>query len=115
MAPPHGDANATGQLIRIVQDYQLLWEVDGLAALFAARLASPATHLPGADPVGEILANHRRLLSAAVWDAHRETGSETGHADGLADALVGVYLIRRLAGVSLAGWTADALGLLRVQ
>jgi hypothetical protein len=115
MTPGRDDGNTKEELIRVVHDYQRLWEIDGLAALFAARLASPASHRPGTDPVGDILANHRRLLSVAVGDVRIETDGDSTDSDGLADALVGIYLIRRLAGVPLAGWTGDALRLLRFQ
>jgi hypothetical protein len=115
MTPRRDDANTTEELIRVAHDFQRLWEVDGLAALFAVRLASPTNHCPGTDPVGDILAHHRHLLSAAVGDVRSATEGDPRDSDGLADALVGIYLIRRLAGVPLVGWTDEALRLLRFQ
>ena len=94
MAPP---------LLSIVEDFGRLWDVPGLGPLLASRMAAAPAGSSCDDPCALVLAEHRRLLVEALRRAD---------ADGeLADALVGVYLVRRLRGERLQGWAGDAVRL----
>ena len=92
------------ELRAVVQDFERLWSVAGLAEGFAANLAG---HSPTTGAVDLVLAEHHRLLVAAL----RRAGHPAGTLDDLADALVGFYLgrrLRRTAGTT-EGWAGAAI------
>ena len=98
------------ELLSIVEDFELLWELPGFAGLLAARLAAPAQRGKFDDPCDVVLAEHHRLLAHALRQAQSRVEVAAGRAPGdLADALVGCYLIRRLAGGPLDGWAHEAI------
>ncbi len=89
----------------MTEEFQRLWEVTGLAEALAARMALPGSSRSAEDPVDIVLAVHRNMLTAALREAREQgnIGSRPG-PDELADALLGVYLSRRLAGRPIEGW-----------
>ena len=97
-------------LLSIVEDFERLWNVEGFAEAFAARLATPPAHDTPEDAFDLVLAENRRLLVAALrhGQARGEIRSEVD-AGQLASALVGVYLARRLAGDDLGAWARAAI------
>jgi hypothetical protein len=102
-------------LLTIIEDFGRLWNVHGFAALLASRLADPPADRDGSpDPCGIVLEEHRRLLIAALKRAGQQP-ELAGCSDmgTLADAFLGLYLVRRLRGDRLEGWAEDAIGLLR--
>jgi hypothetical protein len=104
----------SAQLLSIMEDFGRLWDVPGLAALLASRIAgTPAAHAGGSkcdDPCALVLAEHHRLLVTALRRAQADGEIDTS-ADlrELADALVGLYLVRRLRGERLQGWAGEAV------
>jgi hypothetical protein len=97
-------------LLRILVDFERLWNVTGLTELLAERMARPPLTRDAKQPCQAILHEHRRLLEQAIGRAQRH-GLIAGTADSgdLADALVGFYLSRRLAGGSVGEWAARAI------
>jgi hypothetical protein len=86
-------------------EFEALWEVAGLAELFAFQMAQGGG--PG-DPAATVLAAHRELVVAALRQ------ESVGDPQEVTDALLGVYLSRRLAGRRTDGWAlaaADTIGL----
>src|SRR5262249_48018191 len=98
------------ELVSIVEDFEHLWCVAGFAELFCARLAASPARDEESDPCDIVLAAHHGLLVAAIRQAQRrgELPSD-GEPVGLAHALVGGYLSRRLARAPLQGWARDAI------
>jgi hypothetical protein len=95
-------------LMSIVEDFGRLWDVQGFGPLLAWRMAEPPRRLDrDTDPCGLVLQEHRRLLIAALKRAQQRP--ETSDLGALADALLGLYLMRRLRGDRLDGWADDAI------
>jgi hypothetical protein len=97
------------ELLRVTEDFQRLWEVTGFADALAARMARTPVLVSTDDPAGVVLGVHREMLVGALRSAReqKQVRSDLG-CDELADALVGVYLSRRLAGRPSAGWARAA-------
>jgi hypothetical protein len=87
----------------LVEEFEALWEVTGLAELFAARMAAGGRRDATGDPAGIVLTMHRSLLVGALRQEHVDDPQP------VADALLGVYLSRRLAGRDVHGWAHEAL------
>ena len=88
-------------------EFEALWDVAGFADLFAVRMAQGGGR---GDPAATVLAVHRKLVVAALL---RENVADPQQ---VTDALLGVYLSRRLAGRRTDGWAraaADTVGLMR--
>jgi hypothetical protein len=101
------------ELLHVVDDYERLWAVAGFAERFAADLARPTRPLADDDPYRAVLAEHRRRLVDVLRLAQLR-GELTKRRDlgGLTDALLGVYLSRRLARGPLDGWAQAAIATL---
>lgn len=95
---------------RLLADFQRLWEVANLADLLAARMGTGAVRAGEPDPADTVLAAHRALLVMALRRAQfvGAVASDIG-PERLVDALLGVYLSRRLAGRDVDGWVDDAI------
>jgi hypothetical protein len=98
------------ELVSILEDFERLWCVAGFAELFCARLAASPVGHEESDPCGIVLAAHHGLLVDAIRQAQRR-GELPRHREpaGLAHAVVGVYLSRRLARAPLQEWAQDAI------
>ena len=98
------------ELLRVTEEFERLWEVAGLAEGLAARMARPSGRAAATDMV---LATHRRLLTAALREAQQQGHVESRScADDLADAVLGVYLSRRLSGRPVDGWAREAIAII---
>ncbi len=84
----------------LADEFQALWEVAGFAEPFAVRMARGGDT---GDPAAVVLAVHRSMLVDALDPEH------VADPEQLADALLGVYLSRRLAGRRLDGWAHAAV------
>src|SRR5262249_10973150 len=94
-------------LLFLVEDYQRLWAVTGFAERFAAQLAWPGVAgEPRGDPYRAVLGEHHRRLVGMLQDEGLAGGRGP---DGLADALTGFDLSRRLTGTRLEEWAPDAI------
>jgi hypothetical protein len=101
------------ELLHVVEDYERLWAVAGFAERFAADLARPTRPLADDDPYRAVLIEHRRRLVDALRGAQlRGELAERSDPGELADALLGVYLSRRLARGPLDGWAQAAIATL---
>jgi hypothetical protein len=104
------------ELLRVTEEFERLWEVAGFAEGLAARMARPSGTAAPADPTDMVLATHRRLLTAALRDAQQQGHVEPNACpDDLADAVLGVYLSRRLAGRSMDGWAREAIAVVALH
>lgn len=103
------DVPAVGaEVHRLLCDFQRLWEVADLADMLAMRMG--VRPVRDGDPAETVLGAHRALLVIALRRA-QFAGTVASDADPerLVDALLGVYLSRRLAGRDLDGWVDDAI------
>ena len=98
------------ELVSIVEDFERLWDVVGFAELFCARLAASPEPDRESDPSDIVLAAHHTRLVDAIRQAQGRGELPPGRDPaGLAHALVGTYLSRRLARAPLQEWALDAI------
>ena len=97
------------KLVSLLEDFERLWLVAGFAERFSARLTVPSAPDEEPDPSEIVLAAHHTQLVDAVQQAQRRGEVPPERDAGLAHALVGTYLSRRLTRAPLDNWARDAI------
>jgi hypothetical protein len=98
------------ELRGIVEDFERLWAVAGLAEQFAANLVRPPAPAVAGDPYAQVLEeHHRRLVATLRRTQQRGEAVPDRDLEELADALVGFYLSRRLCRRRLDDWAVTAI------
>ena len=98
------------ELVSVLEDFERLWRVAGFAERFSARLTASSESDQESDPCEIVLAAHHTQLVDAIRQTQRQGDLPAEREPaGLAHALVGTYLSRRLTRAPLENWARDAI------